>query len=173
MAIVDLSRTRSVHKPPPMITVRDGPVDHHRTRSSVHRSIERADHTHARRSTSARHRRDASRTSIRRNVHMRGSCARAASCCTRTPATALSPCGTTTTATCCTFEDCRCLPDTTIGVVDAVAALSPVAPCRRQFCLLEHWNGHVPWKAARKPNVSCCTHTRTLEIQSSARLFAA
>jgi hypothetical protein len=38
MAIVDLNATTtSIHAPPPMITVRDGPADHHRTRSSVHR----------------------------------------------------------------------------------------------------------------------------------------
>jgi len=39
MAIVDLNATTaSIHTPPPMITVRDGSVDHHQTRSSIHRN---------------------------------------------------------------------------------------------------------------------------------------
>jgi hypothetical protein len=38
MAIVDLhASATSIYTLPPMITVRDGAADHHRTRSSVHR----------------------------------------------------------------------------------------------------------------------------------------
>jgi hypothetical protein len=38
MAIGDLNPTASVHTPPPMITVRNGSLDHHRPRSSIHRN---------------------------------------------------------------------------------------------------------------------------------------